>query len=296
MTYYPNVFEAACDVMRQCLEAVGQVAFAAAWWSGDPSSASEASSRAREAEKAWQRRWILSEPGVANLAWFGLSRKGRDRRENQDAFFASPELGLFVVVDAMGSARAAAIVLSVFEEAVTNARREGRRDGVLTDAARRASAAIMHVPITEPSLRGIGAQFVALLIDAQEARVAWIGQNRCYRCREGKTERLTRDDRTLGCDGPLAGDDFGEPVLPLIHQVLGGDREVHVHEKKLSPLQAGDTYLLSSDGLHGLYEDNVHLVLDEARTLTLVRLAELLNDASDYEDDATALCVRVGSS
>jgi serine/threonine protein phosphatase PrpC len=232
----------------------------------------------------------------AKLASHASTRKGRDRNENQDAFFASPELGLFVVVDAMGSARAAAIVLGVFEETVRAARREGTLDGVLTSAARKANAAILHVPITEPSLRGIGAQFVALLVDGHEARVAWIGQCRCYRSREGKTELMTRDDRTLGCDGPLGGVDIDEPMVPLIHQVLGGDRDVHVHEQKLPPLCAGDTYLLSTDGLHGLYEDNVHVVLDGARHHTLQRLTSLLMADADETDDAAALCVRIGPS
>ncbi|MDI3289062.1 hypothetical protein [Polyangium sp. 15x6] len=297
MTYYPSAFAAACDVMRECVKAVEAMALRATWKSGDRSSAGASSRQASEAERAWQRRRILSEPAEKRLASHGSTRKGRDRNELQDAFFASPELGLFVVIDAMGSARAAAIALSLFEETVAAARREGTLDRVLTKAAMKANAAIMQLPITEPSLRGIGAQFVALLVDAEEARIAWIGQCRCYRSREGKTERVTKDDRTLGGGGPFGGDDFDVPLVPLIHQVLGGDPEVHVHEEKLPPLRAGDTYLLSTDGLHGLYEDNVHLVLDGARNLTLQRLSALLMaDAADEQDDATALCVRIGPS
>ncbi|MDI1449529.1 SpoIIE family protein phosphatase [Polyangium sp. 6x1] len=298
MSYYPSAFAAACDVMRECMKAVGDVAHRAALKSGDPSSAGEVWRRAREAEMAWQRSHILSAPAACEkLASHGRSQKGQGRNELQDAFLAATEIGLFVVVDAMGSARAAAIALSIFEETIRSARHEGMLDGALTRAARSVHEAIKHVIVMEPSHRGIGAQFVALLVDEHEARVAWIGQCRCYRSREGKTERMTKDDRTLGCAGPVdPGFASDEPVLPLIDQVLGGDHEVHVHEEKLPPPKPEDTYLLSTDGLHGLYQDKVHLVLDGARNEALPRLTSLLmQSAVDVDDDATALCVRIGA-
>lgn len=296
MTYYANAREALGDVMRECLKSVAETVHRAEYHAGDysPGMVHQTS----EAEKQWQKQHILAaviEP--EKHICLGATRKGEGRSENQDAAVALPDLGLFVVVDAMGSARAAKITSTIFEETIRLARSEGTLDGALTRAARQANAAIMQEAQADHSLRGMGAQFVALLVDKAEIRVAWIGQCRCYRSRDKKAELLTKDDPTLGCQGPYeAGMAEAELVVPFAHPVLGADLEVHVHELAVGAPRPGDTYLLSTDGVHGLHEDRVRVHFDNAWHETLPRLLSRLWDHVSSDDDATALCVRLGSS
>lgn len=302
MTYYANVREALGDVMRECLKAVTSMASDAVYnVQRDPDAASERGYCVCEDEKKWQKQHILSAwAKQGKVTSYGLSCMGVDREENQDAFLALPELGLYLVVDAMSSARAAAITSAVFEESIRLARRDGILDGALTKAAQAASAAIMQEAQghTDRLVRGMGAQFAALLIDDDEMRVAWIGQCRCYRSRGMKTELLTEDDSLLGCDGPY---DFGtvseEEIVPITKLILGVDAEPVVHEGKLGNPLPGDIYLLCTDAVYDMYdEEAVYKRLDHARNETLARLASQLMADAEPMDDGTVLCIRIGLS
>lgn len=299
MTYYGHVREALGDVMRECLKSIVGAVYLIEYRAGNRTDSNGVVRRASEDEKQWQKQHILSSFARNDkLRSFGSSRKGVDRDENQDAFISLPDLGLFLVVDAMGNARAAAITLAVFEEYIREARAEGKLDGVLTQAAFRANTAIMQeANAGDGSLVGMGAQFVALLVADDTIRVAWMGQCRCYREREGQSQLLTKDDYVLGCRGPYdTGIVEEEPFVPSQHQILGAFSEVHVHEIQLGPRMAGDTYLLSTDGLHSLYEDRVLEFFHIAPNETLRQLVSRLMTSAHGDDDATALCVRFGGS
>lgn len=228
---------------------------------------------------------------LGQISSYGLTQKGQERLENQDAFLALPERGLFFVVDAFGDARAAAIALQVFATCLD----DGRGVGVWKDAAQQVHRALVDAAHSNVSLRGIGVQFAGLLIDGDKLRLAWMGQCRGYRWRAGETQALTQDDPTLGCRGPYDLGTEEETFVPYAQQVLGGDADIRVHEIEIESPLPGDTYLLSTDGLHGLYEDRIHECFDEAGRETLPRLvACLVEHARAPEDDVTALCIRIG--
>lgn len=56
MTWYERALDAACDVMREAVKAVDEVAFRAQRRSEEPGPAAEVGRRARAAEEAWQRQ------------------------------------------------------------------------------------------------------------------------------------------------------------------------------------------------------------------------------------------------
>lgn len=56
MTWYERALDAACDVLREAVKGVADVAYRAQWRREDPGPAGEAARRARAAEEAWQRQ------------------------------------------------------------------------------------------------------------------------------------------------------------------------------------------------------------------------------------------------
>jgi hypothetical protein len=152
-------------------------------------------SRLRGGEATLSRR-------VRRITSHGLTRKGELRDENQDGFGAYPELGLFVVVDSFHDARTVTLTLEAFERAVTEALRDKKLDGALTTAGRLAHRIVKSSSATDKSMWGAGAEFAALLIHDDIARVAWSGHCQVYRARGEAVDVLSRGGRSPGREGP----------------------------------------------------------------------------------------------
>jgi serine/threonine protein phosphatase PrpC len=215
--------------------------------------------------------------GSPKITAQGLTRRGAPRHENQDAFHASSDLGLFVVVDAMETAEAAALAVTALEQTVRAALPAGSPDGVLTAAAERAQRDIKALQGTRQALRGAGAEFAALWIHEGKARIAWSGNCRVYRARGKHVEVVTPTEWQ---------------TAPTI---LGSDA-FECHEQVFA-LEDDETLLLTTDGYHrladdwsqyGPLEDHAYHV---CRT-PLRRLAESFMALAEADDDATVLCVR----
>ncbi|SDG06738.1 Serine/threonine protein phosphatase PrpC [Limimonas halophila] len=98
---------------------------------------------------------------------------------------------------------------------------------------------------------GMGTTVVALVLRPDEAILANVGDSRAYRWRAGELVQLSTDDTP----GPkLADGRTAAHTSPMLTQSLGGQSgyvEVAAHADTDTP-QAGDRYLLASDGLTDL--------------------------------------------
>jgi protein phosphatase len=240
-----------------------------------------------------------------------LTDVGVKRSHNQDACAAQPAGDaagfaanghVFVVADGMGGH-------AVGEKASAKAVRDipfiylkHARDGVLSAisrAFREANAGIYSVGQENPEFRGLGTTSTALILRPEGAWVGHVGDSRAYRVRDGVAEQLTFDHswvweiaRRQGIDP----DELGDMKKNVIIRSLGPDPEVEVDVEGPHPLQAGDTFLLCSDGLTGVVApDDIGAVVsvlppDEAARL-LVNLANLRGGP----DNITVLIVQVGA-
>jgi PPM family protein phosphatase len=189
----------------------------------------------------------------------GLSDVGRERDHNEDSYAVEEELGLFIVADGMGGHQAgevaSALAITTTVEYVQS-HPGGDRLSVLADAARAANARVIEEGARNRRRKGMGSTFVAMILDGDSLGIAHVGDSRCYRIRDGKIERMTRDHSLIE---ELAGDD------PVAHAALGGysnvitraigtapDTEPDIRREKL---REGDQYLLCSDGLSGVVKD-----------------------------------------
>jgi serine/threonine protein phosphatase PrpC len=201
------------------------------------------------------------------LSFWGDTNVGKRRENNQDCFLADGSLKLFAVADGMGghkggevaSARAIEILKESFEQYRRQKVNRPVRD-LLTDAFLEASQKIHRKSTVEnPELMGMGTTMVSCFIVDKTVYIANVGDSRCYLVRDKNIWRLT-EDHSLVYEQIKAGlitgsDDSSAPARNVITRSVGFEREVNVDVIERE-IQAGDSFLLSSDGLHGMLEDS----------------------------------------
>jgi len=205
--------------------------------------------------------WSRDEPRIAGATDVGVVRK-----QNQDAFgrFDDIERGeiLLVVADGLGGHRGGEVASKMAVDLVGRLVLEGGEEpsARLRQAIVRANDEIFKAARKDHTLDGMGTTIVCLLL-AEDGRsyVAHVGDSRLYRLRAGRIEAMTEDHSlvaTLVREGVLSEAEAREDRRRnQILRALGvrEDAEVDVAPVELQP---GDVYLLCSDGLHGMLDDD----------------------------------------
>jgi PPM family protein phosphatase len=212
---------------------------------------------------------------------FERSDTGRQRRGNEDAYFArSP---LFAVADGMGGAQAGEVASRLAVEVLEQGLPEGSAsiEERLRARVREANARINAVGQADDQRAGMGTTLTVAHVGEDELTVAHVGDSRLYRLRDGAFERLT-DDHTLVDElvrqGKLTPEEADEhPQRSIITRALGPETGVEA-DSRTWPARAGDVYLICSDGLTSM--------VDEARVGELVASAPPLAAAGRALIDA----------
>jgi serine/threonine protein phosphatase PrpC/DNA-binding transcriptional MerR regulator len=181
---------------------------------------------------------------------------GLVRQDNEDSAYAGGRL--LAVADGMGGhahgevASAAAIEAlrpldtSVPDEELLNA---------LEHAVLRAGSTLREMVEADPSLRGMGTTLTALLWSGSRLGLVHIGDSRAYLVRDGDVFQITRDHtlvQSLLDEGKITEDEVAShPKRMLLLRALDGEHGC-APDLELLEARAGDRYLLSSDGLHGV--------------------------------------------
>jgi len=243
-------------------------------------------------------------PVVAALSDIGLRRK-----ENQDSYAhfraeaAAAKGDLVVVADGMGGHQGGAVASRLAVETIVNFYRSapsGPLDATLHEAIRRASERIFQAAQQKPELAGMGTTCTALALADGRAHVVHVGDTRAYLIREGKIRRLTADQtwvQAMAEQGVISpGDAERHPDRNILMQALGTPRPPHSAAlPEPLPLQAGDLFLLCTDGLSGLVQDEELLELtlaDSDLQQGCARLVELAK-ARGGDDNITVVMARI---
>ena len=194
-----------------------------------------------------------------------LTDVGRVRERNEDLAFVDPQRGIFLLADGMGGHPdgnlAAKIAIETTIHYLTAPGIVGRprdRGQKLCQAILAANRAILERSGAGDGGIGMGTTLVCLWLSKRNVHVAHVGDSRIYRLRDGVVEQLTRDHTVVQAlldRGDLAE---GAPeIVQLGHilpQAVGLDPAVEPEVQKLA-LDAGDIFLLCSDGLSDLVPD-----------------------------------------
>lgn len=203
------------------------------------------------------------------------SHVGRVRAINEDRVFDCAAAGLFAVADGMGGHRggdqAAQAVVDELRR-LTNATGSPSMPDVLA-ALQRANAEILRRN-REQGLDA-GATVVVALLDSARVHIAWAGDSRAYRLRDGELALLTEDHsvvQELVAAGLLTPDMAARhPQANVITRALGVNDRVELDQITVE-LARCDRLLLCSDGL------SRSLALNGLAHLTLERMADHLLD------------------
>jgi serine/threonine protein phosphatase PrpC len=127
----------------------------------------------------------------------------------------------------------------------------------------------------DPRLEGMGTTLTALILDSDRIAIVHVGDSRCYRVRDGRTDQLTRDHtlvQELVDQGRITeGEALEHPQRSLLTQALMGHHDV-APDIALYDARVGDRFLLCSDGLSSVVSP---------ADLRSFLAAESVNDALD---------------
>ena len=224
----------------------------------------------------WNRKSIFSR-SIPPLRAAALSDVGKVRENNEDAYVALPERGLFIVSDGMGGHLggevASEIVVEVLplilEERMSAAELSDFGDvaSLVHDAIVDLSNQVQRQSADQPGLSGMGATVVVACALGDRAIIANLGDSRVYRYREPDLEQLTEDHSIVGI--LLRGGDIetnevkDHPARGRLSRFLGMEGEV-LPDVIIVEFVPGDRLLLCSDGLSGEVDDgSMSVILDQ---------------------------------
>ncbi|MEA2393055.1 MAG: family protein phosphatase [Solirubrobacteraceae bacterium] len=212
---------------------------------------------------------------------FERSDTGRQRRGNEDAYFARAPL--FAVADGMGGAQAGEVAshlaVEVLEQGLPDA--GGSVEERLRARVQEANARINELGRVDDERAGMGTTLTAAYVGEDELSIVHVGDSRMYRLRDGTFERLT-DDHTLVEElvrsGKLTPQEADQhPQRSIITRALGPEAGVQP-DTHTWPARDGDVYLICSDGLTSM--------VPETRVGELVQSASSLSSAGRALIDA----------
>ncbi|NLC98647.1 MAG: serine/threonine-protein phosphatase [Actinomycetales bacterium] len=193
-----------------------------------------------------------------------LTDVGLRRTNNQDSGYASPRM--LVLADGMGGAAAGDLASAITMEALREIDRDldPEADGTVLDALTEAVSIANHrlgeVIRDNPLVEGMGTTLDAMYWDGEKLGVAHIGDSRIYRFRGGKLTQISVDHtyvQSLIDEGRLTPAEARvHPHRSLLLRAILGRDDLEPDFTWLQPA-AGDRYLLCSDGLSDMVQDEV---------------------------------------
>lgn len=240
------------------------------------------------------------------LEAFALSDKGCVRTNNEDYYLIEPDLGLYVLADGMGGAkageRASRMAVDAVAETVTAAPR--RDSQVLLTAVEEANRRVLDAAHRDSSLEGMGTTLVAALEIGEEFSIASVGDSRAYLLDTTGFRAITDDQTWVNEVGrPLGLDEESlrnHPMRHVLTMAIGASAPLTVNYYSV-PMQPGAMILICSDGLHGVLEaPQIEQILRGGRDgvpleTSCRRLVEAAKEAGGPDNITTVLVRKAGS-
>jgi len=237
------------------------------------------------------------------------SSQGKRRDCNEDSAFVSPELDVFIIADGMGGHDAGEVASRFAVDALAHALAH-LPDKVHSDedveTLLRSSLQEAHCVVASlsknPRVKSAGTTVVLALLFRHHLFVTGVGDSRAYLIREGRIEQLTTDDSV-----PLMLEKAGvisheaarsHPWRNRLLSALGMDDFRSDKDIRVIELLAGDQFVLASDGLTDVVDDN-QLRGIVSQHSDPQRAADALADrarSNGAGDDVTCLVIAVGAA
>ncbi|HVC60412.1 MAG TPA: protein phosphatase 2C domain-containing protein [Acetobacteraceae bacterium] len=236
---------------------------------------------------------------AVHLRSWAMSHPGMKRKHNEDAYVDRPDLGVWAVADGAGGHHAGEVASGMIRESLEAIPPGLSASELLAEVRMRIEAT--HAALrTEAQRRGpdviIASTVVVMLARNEHFACLWAGDSRAYLLRDGALRQITRDHslvQELVESGAIRPEDAEHhPRANVITRAVGADLEEFVLDKVSGRIQAGDRFLLCSDGLcKTVPEGELAALLSDTAGVpppqTLVAAALALNAS----DNVTAVAV-----
>lgn len=207
----------------------------------------------------------------------GLTHVGLERKNNEDAFRIAADAGLFLVCDGMGGHASGEIASQIAADAMVRFVALDRHRPefqwpedvpsceieelkTLDAAVRLANGAVYAGALANPAHKGMGTTVVGVLAGPDHLGLVHVGDSRIYRLRGTTLEQLTEDHSLLNHyirSRPMSAEQIRQFVGKNVIVRAVGLREAVEPDVQEQDYCAGDVYLLCSDGLTDMVEDDV---------------------------------------
>lgn len=235
-----------------------------------------------------------------------LTDVGTVRSNNEDNVKLMPDpstgLALALLADGMGGHASGELASALALETIISRYADRKAStplvSVVREAIEAANVAVFQHAQVHPECTGMGTTVCVLAFGREAACLGWVGDSRIYLVQADQLQQLTTDDtmvNRLVAEGVLTEEQAeNHPDAHVLSQALGThDSLQHVHAISIALPQIGDTFLLTSDGVHD--------VLDEKQIIAIVTandvhhgVAELIRAAKEAgsSDNLSAILVR----
>ena len=215
------------------------------------------------------------------LRCVGQTDTGRVREHNEDTIAFDADIGLLVLADGMGGYNAGEVASGIAVKTIVGLVRDAveredlrnhdsaagltRASIILRDAILRANKIIFQTARTQPQCEGMGTTVVGALFFDNRISIAHVGDSRLYRCAtpaSSSSPWITRCCRSWSIAASIRPEEAQRAANKnYVTRALGVEPNVDV-EVQEHPVQKGDLYLICSDGLSDMVEDDdIHLTI-----------------------------------
>ena len=243
--------------------------------------------------------------------FFSATDTGRARSNNEDSVAVDEHTSLLVLADGMGGYNAGEVasgMVTSFLKAELGRWLGEAADGASDLDVRRAmdicvdnaNRAIFNAANSNPQYAGMGTTLVVGVFRDSHLLIGHVGDSRAYRLRAAKLVQITRDHSLLQeqIDAGLISIEQAafSANKNLVTRAVGVEdtvlMETHLHE-----VLPGDTYLLCSDGLSDMLDDQKISELLSANPSLPAAAASLIGAANNAggKDNISVVLARVRS-
>ena len=224
---------------------------------------------------------------------------GKKRRRNEDDYVVEPPL--FAIADGMGGAQAGELASSLAAGAIREDEgAEGSGERRVTELIQEANRRVYQRSSQDAAASGMGTTMTVALVSNGNVVFGHVGDSRAYLIRNGKLEQLTEDHSLVAelvRSGKLSPEEAEtHPQRSVITRALGTDPDVDVDTFSIETVP-GDLFMLCSDGLTSMVEDDVILQTVEKNRDNLQAAAKALIRAANKgggEDNITVVFFEIG--
>ena len=200
---------------------------------------------------------------AVHLRSWSMSHPGMKRKHNEDAYVDRPDLGVWAVADGAGGHHAGEVASGMIRESLEAIPPGLSASELLSEVRTRIEAT--HEALRAEALRRgpdviIASTVVVMLARNEHFACLWAGDSRAYLLRDGTLQQITRDHslvQELVESGMIRPEEAeNHPRANVITRAVGAELEDFALDKVSGRIQAGDRFLLCSDGLNKTLPDD----------------------------------------